>query len=146
VAYLSKTINKHQFLIRQFLKFAVVGSLGTLIDFGLLNLFVKVFRFDVYFSATLSFIAAVINNFLLNKYWTFKIAQAQDEGKGRRQFVQFSLVSVIGLAINLLIMYVLIQYASLWYNWAKVAATVVVLVWNFWANKLWTFKEKTSQG
>ena len=140
MSFIRQTFNKHQLLISQFLKFAVVGVLGTLIDFGLLNFFVKVFRFNVYFAATLSFLAAVINNFLLNKYWTFKITQA--EKRGRWQFIQFGLVSVIGLAVNLLIMYVLIHYFHLWYNWAKAGATVVVLIWNFWANKLWTFKNK----
>lgn len=143
MSFIHQTFNKHQPLIRQFSKFAVVGFLGTLIDFGLLNLFVKIFRLGVYYSATLSFIAAVFNNFFLNKHWTFK--NDVSDKKTKDQFWQFLLVSLIGLGLNLLIMYLIMDIFGLGqdrYNWAKAGAVIVVLIWNFWANKLWTFKEK----
>ena len=50
--------------MRRFIKFGIIGFLGTVIDFSFLNLFVQVFHFNVYVSATFSFIIAVVNNFL----------------------------------------------------------------------------------
>jgi len=139
--FLKNKIPRSRDFIAQFFKFAVVGTLGTLIDFGLLNLLVISTGAGVYFSATLSFIAAVVNNFFLNKYWTFKSPYLTK--KSRDLFIQFLIVSVIGLGLNLTIMYLLMDIFHLGherYNFAKAAAVVVVLVWNFLANKFWTFK------
>jgi len=132
-----REVQKRPYLV-QFVKFSIVGVIGTTIDFGFLNLLVIVFGLNVYLSATFSFILAVINNFIFNKYWTFS------DKKGRNfslQFLQFGIVSIIGLGINLAVMYLLIHFVSLWYNWAKVFATIIVLFWNFLGNKYWTFKK-----
>ena len=127
--------NEH---IKQFLKFCVVGVIGTAIDFGLLYLLVEFGHVYYLLAATISFIAAVINNYLLNKIWTF-----QDKNRNFfKQFVQFLIVSLVGLGLNLLLLYLLVQYAHLWYILAKVLATGVVLIWNFIANKFWTFKKE----
>jgi putative flippase GtrA len=123
----------------RFIKFCAVGATGTIIDFSLLNWLVLAFSVPLYYAATISFIAAVVNNFLLNKYWTFK-DYAREKKKGW-QFFQFAIVSIIGLLINLAIMYGLVEYAHVWYNLAKAAAVLVVLVWNYFANKAWTFQK-----
>lgn len=126
----------------QFIKFSVVGTSGTIVDYSILNLLVLVFHVNVYISATISFTAGVINNFTWNRYWTFK-----EIPHGRNvpfQFFQFLVVSVIGLSLNLLIMYVLIEFFGLWYNFAKAFAIAIVLFWNFLANKFWTFKAKNA--
>lgn len=124
----------------QFIKFSVVGVSGTIIDYGVLNLLVLVFHLNVYFSSAVSFSLAVVNNFFWNKYWTFRVSNLT--GRPYYQFFQFLSVSVVGLGLNLLIMYLLIHFFNLWYNWAKAFAIIVVLFWNFIANKFWTFKVK----
>jgi putative flippase GtrA len=124
----------------QFIKFSVVGVSGTIIDYGVLNLLVLVFHTNVYLSSTVSFTLAVVNNFIWNKYWTFKVNNQTN--RPYFQFFQFLVVSVVGLGLNLLIMYILIHFFNIWYNLAKAFAIVVVLFWNFIANKLWNFKVK----
>lgn len=131
----------HKKLILQFIKFCIVGTLGMIIDIGFLNLLHKVFNLNVYFSATISFILAVINNFLLNRHWTFKGLKMKEKSPPR-QFTFFVMVSIIGLGINLGIMWILIESFNLWYNWAKVIAILIVTLWNFLANKFWTFREQ----
>ncbi|MDZ7798481.1 MAG: GtrA family protein [Patescibacteria group bacterium] len=131
---------RHQTSISQLIKFGIVGFIGTAIDVGFLNLLHQVFEVMVYLAATISFILAVINNFVLNKYWTFKDKKAY-LAKSHVQFFQFIFVSVIGLLINLGLMYLLIEYFGFWYNWAKLGAIIVVLFWNFFANKFWTFRK-----
>lgn len=124
--------------VNQFIKFCFVGVVNTAIDFGILNLGVIVFKWNIYLAATIAFIIAASNSFLMNKYWTFT-----EKSKGMRfatQYFQFLMVSTGGLLLNLGIMYIFIEGAGLWYNWAKVFATAIVIMWNFGLNKYWTFR------
>lgn len=123
--------------LKQFLKFCVVGTVGTAIDFGLLYILVEFSNIWYLLAATISFIVAVINNYIFNKIWTFE----NKDSNFLKQFVQFLVVSVVGLGLNVLILYILVEFAGIWYILAKVLATGVVLIWNFFANKYWTFRE-----
>jgi len=132
-----KKILKSQ-LFNQFWKFCIVGFIGTAIDFGVLNLGVEVIHLNVYLAAAIAFVLAASNNFALNKYWTFL-----NKVKGNKlfgQYFRYLLISIGGLMLNLGIMYALIEGIDLWYNWAKVFATALVIMWNFSLNKYWTFK------
>lgn len=105
---------------------------------GALYLFVNFLNLPILLSTSLSFILAVINNFILNKIWTFK-----DKSRNyRKQFIKFFIISLIGLALTLVSMYLLVYLAKIWYILAKLITSAIVLTWNFLANKLWTFKEK----
>jgi len=133
-------------MIRQFIKFGVVGALNTVIDFGLLNLLVQVFGWPVVWANAVSFSVAVINSYLLNKRWTFR-----NQSRAHvRQFSMFGLVSVVGLLLSS----VLVHYgtevlgahsfglAFAWqYNVAKAVSVVVVLLWNFFASKYLVFND-----
>jgi putative flippase GtrA len=138
----------------RFLKFALVGISGTLIDIGLFNLFNQRFGIEPNNAKAYSFSIAVFNNFLWNRLWTYP------ESKGLpfiRQFFQYLAVSIIGLLINLSIFALfderLIQIFNtiiandfiltptvVGHNLAVAIATVVVLFWNYFANRFWTFK------
>lgn len=124
-------------LATQFTKFAIVGTIGTVVDFGVLNLLVVLVQLDIYLANTFSFSLAVLSNFLLNRAWTFREARGRNPAV---QLMQFAIVSVGGYIINQAIMYVFIEQVQLWYNWAKAVAVVLVLFWNFTANRLWTFR------
>jgi len=125
-------IQKHQ----QFLKFCLVGILGTIIDIGILYILVEFAHFNYLLAASLSFVLAVINNYLFNKYWTFKNTKTRH----LKQFSLFLLISLVGLAINLGILYLLVDLAQIWYIFAKIIAILIVTIWNFIMNKFVTFK------
>ena len=129
-------------------KFAAVGVLNTLIDFGILNVLSLSFQIfsgpKVALFNVVGFIAANINSYAWNKYWTF-----QSGGKkAASEFVQFLVVSVIGIALNTGIVYGITTFIaplgglslSRWENAAKLVATVVSLVWNFIGYKFFVFK------
>lgn len=143
----------------RFLKFSAVGTLGTLIDFGILNLLVQFAGFPKVLANGFSFSAAVVSNFVGNRVVVYP--ETKDE-PFIRQFVQFLLVNVVGLAINTVIFYgsdrwllsqagllagpvgvfalsIGVSHFDLAYNAAKLLATTFVLFWNFFANRLWTF-------
>lgn len=128
------TVN--QFLV--FFRYAVVGTIGTAIDVGSLYLFVDHLHIPILIAAALSFTLAVINNFLLNKFWTF-----QNKSRNiRKQFIKFSLVSLVGLGLTEVCMAAFVYLLNIWYIPAKLATSCIVLTWNFLANKYWTFSEK----
>lgn len=96
---------------------------------------------------TLSFVVAVTNGYLWNSLWTFR-----GMGAARRhtQYLKFVAVNLVGYGLNTLIMasmiLVLAGHVSdnpprpVWYA-AKGTAIVLVAIWNFLANKRWTFAE-----
>lgn len=130
--------------LRQFIKFGIVGFSGTIIDLGFYNLFAIGLKSNIYFSRMISFTFAAVSNYLLNRVWTFR----SKEKKVAKEFGQFFFVSVIGLLLNLGIMRLLISFTKnlhseiLQKNIPVLIAITVVLFWNFFANKYWTFKNK----
>ncbi len=127
----------------RFAKFAIVGALGAIIDFGLLNLMRGVFGWDLIWANTLSVSVAMLSNFIWNRYWTFPESRSR---KKRTQLPQFALVNLIGLLINNLIVVgidalLVAHVGEPWsYNIAKAIAIGVVLFWNFGVNRLWTYR------
>lgn len=125
-------------------RFLAVGGVGTILDFSLLTL-LKLAGLPTLFANSLSFTAGLLNNFTWNRLWTFNDGVQTD---WRRQFAQFTLISLFGLALNNLIVLSLenvlgnILGQPEWgYLPAKVIATGVVVFWNYFANRMWTFKK-----
>lgn len=137
---------------KRFVKFATVGALGAITDFAVLNGLIQWLGMLEEAANVFSFSAAVLQNFTLNRLWTFPESQNRSL---RRQLLQFLLVSVIGLGLNTLIFSLIHRslepYWITWladekighlisYNFAKLLAIGVVLFWNFAANRLWTYR------
>jgi len=140
----------------RFLRFAVVGAIGAVIDFGIFNLLISLTGMAAILASAISFIAAVISNFLWNRYWTYPDSRSKPL---LRQVVQFVLVSVAGLGIRAL-MFVglekwLIRFFEnlnlgiftptfLGHNATLALAILVVMLWNFFANRFWTYNDVSS--
>jgi len=129
--------------LKRFLKFAIVGTSGAVVDFGILNLLHLAFGFSKFWANTCSFTLAVFNNFTWNRLWTFPESR---ERPLKSQLGQFALVNVAGLAINQVVFLGLDKYlftpwfGRLGYNLAKAVAIIVVLFWNFGINRIWTYR------
>ncbi len=134
----------------RFFKFLIVGTIGFGVDFGLLTFLVEIVGLEPVVANTFSFSAAVVSNFTLNRYWTYPDSRSK---RRRIQLLQFGMVSIIGLAINNLIL-VLLQHpfdgllravhapqGLGGYIPAKMVATIVVLFWNFFVNRFWTYND-----
>lgn len=127
----------------RFVKFALVGVLGAVIDFALLNLMRGVFEWHLLWANTLSVSVAIVSNFCWNRLWTFPESRQR---KKRTQLPQFALVNLVGLILNNIIVlgidYLIVSYIGepLSYNLAKVVAIGIVLFWNFGANRMWTYR------
>lgn len=133
-------------------KFLLVGGLNTFIDLGVLNLLIFVFgtATGILFSLFkgISFLVAVLNSYVWNKHWTFS---SKDEGVGEtgKEFVQFFLVSIGGLFVNVgtasfVVNVIGPQFGfslALWANIGAITAAFGSLAWNFLGYKLIVFKK-----
>ena len=129
--------------VTRFARFLTVGAVGTVLDFSILTL-LKLAGLPTLFANSISFTAGLLNNFTWNRLWTFGDSVKAD---WRRQLAQFTLVSLAGLALNNLIVLSLegvfgamLGSAQWAYLPAKVIATGVVVFWNYFANRMWTFR------
>lgn len=123
-------------LLLKFLKFGVVGGSGVIVDFGITWLLKERLKINQYAANTTGFICAVVSNYVLNRIWTFH----SNDPEVVWQFGKFLLASLVGLAINNGIIYLLNERYKFNFYGSKLIATGVVTLWNFWANLTFTFK------
>jgi len=134
----------------------VVGAIGAVVDFGVFNLLRGAVGIPAAIAQAISFSAAVVSNFLWNRYWTYPDSRSKPIG---RQAFQFFIVNVIGLVVRTGV-FILVQPAmialagellpdgtsrsqvlAIGENMALVVAVLVVLLWNFVINRVWTYSD-----
>lgn len=133
-------------LIEQFLKFGVVGVLAFLIDYGVLMLLNVGFGMNSVVAAAISFTASVVFNYLASMRFVF--THREDLSK-TREFVIFVVLSVVGLAINEVVMWLGLQTVGgspFAVTATKVVATVIVMFWNFFSRKRWLDAGSSPEG
>jgi putative flippase GtrA len=120
----------------KFLKFGIVGFSGVFVDFGVTWLLKERLNCNKYLANTSGFLCAVVSNFMLNRVWTF-----EDQNPAIMwQFSKFLALSLVGLGLNNLFIYFLTEKYKTNFYFAKLLATGIVMIWNFWANTRFTFK------
>jgi putative flippase GtrA len=139
----------------RFLKFAVVGLIGAVIDFGVMNLMVGPFHAPFVLAGTISFICAVSSNFIWNRFWTYPESRSKALVG---QLGQFALVNAAGYFFRLLVMQfgqpaidrmlanipivVMAQYHQrVSYNGTLAITVGIVMLWNFFVNRYWTYND-----
>ncbi len=130
---------------KRFVKFAIVGGIGAIVDFSVLNLLILAFGWDKFYANIVSVSCAIISNFWWNRRWTFPESREHDL---HVSFGKFATVNLIGLMINQAV-FVLTDtfiFGPLFehpidYNIAKATAIGLVLFWNFFANRKWTYRD-----
>lgn len=117
-------------------RFAVVGAIGTTLDYLVLNFTHLALGIGLYWALTLGFTIGALHNYLLNSLWSFR------QPLGWSKLGQFLCVAIVGLLLNNGIVFLLSEYGSLHYNLAKLVALCLVFFWNYLANRYWTFADK----
>lgn len=118
----------------QLIQFGFVGVAATIIDFGVLIFLVQIFHLDPVISAAISFIISLIFNYVVSMRYVFR--HRQDISR-KTEFIIFAVLSIIGLGLNELLMWLCINVVGIFYVWAKVIATALVMIWNFVSRKIW---------
>lgn len=156
--------------VERFLKFAVVGFIGAVVDFGTLfvlqaTILPPADTFSVALATTIAFLAAIMSNFTWNRLWTYPDSRSRSV---RRQLAMFTFISVIGwlgrttwislayrplghflmpLALPLIHVFRPTYFpsdhadAKLGTFAAMFIGVIVVMFWNFLANRIWTYND-----
>lgn len=126
----------HSKLFKQLFRFGIVGGLAFLIDSGVL--FVLTEYFNVYYlvSSVISFIVSLIFNYILSIFWVFDVKKKQTI----KEIGLFVILSVIGLGINQVVMYIGADILHIYYMICKVISTFIVMVYNFITRKIFIEK------
>ncbi len=148
-----KIINDRQERQR-FLKFAFVGVTGTIVDFGIMNLLRIVFQFPLIWAQGISFMIAVVNNFIWNRFWTYPDSRSKDTAF---QFLQFVLINIVGILVrtplitwldrgigkmlNIFPLNFNIENYIISQNLALAMSIFIILFWNYFANRFWTYSD-----
>ncbi len=142
----------------RFLRFLAVGVIGAAVDFGVENLLHRLFGLPYVLAGAISFITAVMSNFYWNRVWTYPDSRSKPL---LRQLAQFALINVTGLVIRIPILrfvepvvfrylkllpanYLLLPADAMGENLTLAIAVVIVLFWNFFANRYWTYSDVQS--
>jgi len=125
-------------IIVQFASFASAGALGTIVHYFVLLGLVSIFLSRPVTASILGSLAGAIVNYQLSHHWVFRSKRRHSETLSK-----FVAVGGLGLVLNAAIMYLLVTIASMHYFLAQVAATGIVLFWNFLGNRFWTFADDT---
>jgi putative flippase GtrA len=139
----------------RFFKFAIVGAIGSVIDFGIMNLLVWLAHIVLVVAGSVSFVCAVISNFTWNRFWTYPESRSKPL---MGQLVQFTLVNAIGLLIRIPILKfgepaldkllttlpvnsMANSHSFISHNATLAIAIGVVMMWNFFVNRYWTYND-----
>jgi putative flippase GtrA len=121
----------------QLVRFGLVGAAGFIVNLAVYALFVHPIGVDYHIAAVAAWIVAVLNNFVLNRHWTF---DARD-GRARFQAARFVLVSLVAFGFSLLLLTLLVEGAGLAKVPAQALAVAASTPLNFLGNKLWSFRK-----
>jgi putative flippase GtrA len=152
--------------LTRFAKFLVVGTFGAVVDFGTFNLLTNAVHLPTIPSSAMSFTAAVISNFLWNRHWTYPDSRSKPISRQATQFIGVSLVGLLirtpvyavgerlllpvalalfpvlqGRPALRLVADVMGSPLVLGRNMALAVAVVIVLFWNFFVNRVWTYSD-----
>jgi putative flippase GtrA len=137
----------------RFMRFAVVGAIGAVVDFGIMNLMVRLFNTSLVVAGTVSFIAAIISNFTWNRFWTYPDSRSKPVSS---QLVQFVVVSVAGLVIRVPILAIVEPVLHRFFDMTRMSLSLsdflakngtlalavgIVMFWNFFINRYWTYND-----
>ncbi len=126
--------------IRQFILFTMLGGLGTAGHFLTLILLVQFAGLTAVWATTAGFMVGALINYFLNYHLTFRSDKTHAEA-----MLKFFAVALVGAGLNMTIMFVGVNIFSLFYLLVQIAASSIVLLWTFAANKLWTFAGNMQQ-
>ncbi|MBN2043966.1 MAG: GtrA family protein [Anaerolineales bacterium] len=138
----------------RFVKFAVVGTIGFGVDSLTFNLVRSGLKFPAEISSVISFCAAVVSNFLFNRYWTYPDSRSKPVVN---QIGQFAIVNTAGLLIRTVVFSLihkpmvklfeiilpdfLLSPTVLGENMSLAIVVIIVMFWNFFINRFWTYND-----
>lgn len=124
-------------LLNQLLKFGIVGFIAFLIDYAILFILTDFVGINYLISSAISFVVSLIFNYIASIKFVFEVGHEQTS----KDMFTFVFLSVIGLIINEIIMYIGVDILNINYLVVKIGATAIVMVYNFVTRKIFIEKK-----
>lgn len=139
---IKRLIPSKQNVLGQFLRYFVTGGLAFVVDFGAFAL--ALYYFDIHYliSNLIGLMAGNVVNYLLSIGWVFSSEKRKMEKHVFWEVVIFVLISLFGMGLNELLMYVFVGVLAIQEMVSKVGAAIIVLLYNFFARKYILFKKQ----
>ena len=115
-------------LFIQFFRYTLVGGLAFVVDLVLLFVLTEYAHWHYLVSATLSFLAGLLVNYILSTQWIFRSSKIKNK---KIEFILFGLIGVIGLGLNNVLLYFFTDLIGLYYMLSKLITAVLVYAWFF---------------
>jgi putative flippase GtrA len=119
------------------IKYFVFAGVATVVDLSILFILTEFFSVYYILSAGIAYSAGMLTNFTLNKFLTFE----NNDTQYAKQFSKFFIIALIGLGLNQLIIYLLVENFEIWYMFARVISLFIVFSWSYLGNKHFTFRD-----
>lgn len=116
----------------QLIKFAIVGVIAAFVDVGVLIALKELLNVDVLLASAISFCVSVTVNYILSMSFVFK-GKKQSKLK---EFIIFVFLSVGGLCLNQIILWIGVNFTSIYYLIVKFLAMIIVPIYNFITRKI----------
>ena len=129
--------DKPDSLVGQLLRYAVVGGVSFIVDYGSLWLLTEEAGLPYLWSAAIAFILGLTCNYILSTRWVFGESRIRNAWG---EFAAFALIGLKGLGLNELIMYACTDGLGFHYMISKIVSTGIVFFWNFLARRFIVFK------
>lgn len=128
---------KTEIPVKQFAYFAGIGAFGTAAHYAVLVALVELWGSNPIAASFAGFVLGALINYFGNYYITF-----QSTKRHEKTITRFFCVALVGLGLNTSLMAVATTLVGLHYLLSQGVATVLVLMWNFIANRFWTFRKE----
>jgi putative flippase GtrA len=122
-------------IVRQFVKYGVVGASNTVLTFVTYTVLEKLVGINYLIALPLGYGVGSLNSYILNRHWTFRARDIAHTTAGTR----FAIVQGVAIAANELLLYVFVHHLGIDKIAAQAILTVPVLAVTFFANRWWTF-------
>jgi dolichol-phosphate mannosyltransferase len=126
--------------LSRFFKFCLVGFSGVIVNLGLMWLLTERANLFYVASAAVSIEVSIISNFLFNNYFTFADRRTHTAASLAVRLLRFNAVSLIGLGINLFVIWLLTSVVGIYYLLSNCVGIVLATSWNYLVNNWWTWK------
>lgn len=123
----------------QLVRFGLVGGVGFIVNLAVYAVCVHGLGIDYHAANVIAWLVAVLNNFVLNRHWTFEAA----EGRAQGQAARFLVVSLLAEVLSLLLLTVFVEAAGVDKVAAQALAVGCSMPVNFLGNKLWSFRRES---
>lgn len=120
----------------QLIRFVTVGASGYVVNLGVFAVCVHLLSIDYRLSAVIAFVVSVMNNFWLNRHWTFDARGGHPIFQGARFFA----VSLVAFAFTYVVLVTLVSTAGMTKVVAQAIAIVAGTPLSFLGQKLWSFR------